>query len=227
MNNTQSALLDAINTLSKMPKIDIKGKQYASVASRVEAFRTHFPTAGIETILIQDDVQRVVIQAKVSIDNNIIATGYAEEFRGEGWINSTSALENAETSAIGRALSAFGLSGSEYASSNEVTNAISQQQQKHNNKTVNNTMQSNQQNSNYSSNNQQMQIQSNQTPYKNQHDFQQLTNIGLQIVEKGDMLTVQGDKSTIISNKELLKKMGFRFDFNGTKEWYILLRQAA
>ena len=217
MNNTQSALLDAIATLSKMPKIDIKGKQYASVASRVEAFRTHFPTAGIETILIQDDVQRVVIQAKVSIDNNIIATGYAEEFRGEGWINSTSALENAETSAIGRALSAFGLSGSEYASSNEVTNAISQQQQKHNNKTVNNTMQSNQQNSNYMPNNQQAQ-------YVNQQDFNQLTNLGLTVVQQGENLIVIGEN--VFANKDTIKNHGFRWDGN-SKTWYMPLRQAA
>ena len=126
---TENALSDAMITLSKMPKIDIKGKQYASVASRVEAFRTHFPTASIETVLIYDDEQRVVIQAKIRIGENLISTGYAEEIRGEGWINETSSLENAETSAIGRSLSAFGLSGSEhYASSNEVSNAVNQRQ---------------------------------------------------------------------------------------------------
>ena len=39
----------------------------------------------------------------------------------------TSALENAETSAIGRALAALGLAGTEYASADEVANAITQQ----------------------------------------------------------------------------------------------------
>ena len=112
-----------------MPKIDIKGKQYSTVASRVEAFRKFFPLATIETTLIHDDENRVVIQAKILVDDRLIATGYAEELRGDGWINTTSALENAETSAIGRGLSAVGLMGGEYASSFEVGNAISGQQQ--------------------------------------------------------------------------------------------------
>jgi hypothetical protein len=57
----------------------------------------------------------------------VIATGLAEEKRTSSQINRTSALENCETSAIGRALAAFGLGGSEYASANEVQNAIHQQ----------------------------------------------------------------------------------------------------
>lgn len=117
----------AMQELQRMPKIDIKGKQYATVSSRVEAFRKHFPTATIETVLIHDDESRVIIQAKIQIGDTLIATGFAEEFRGDGWINATSALENAETSAIGRGLSAAGLMGGEYASSFEVNNAISQQ----------------------------------------------------------------------------------------------------
>jgi hypothetical protein len=57
----------------------------------------------------------------------------AEEIRGQGMVNTTSALENAETSAIGRALSSLGLAGGEYASANEMdavirkTDAIEQQ----------------------------------------------------------------------------------------------------
>ena len=130
---TQQPLQSAIQELQRMPKIDIKGKQYATVSSRVEAFRKYFPTATIETVLIHDDESRVIIQAKIQIGDTLIATGYAEEFRGDGWINATSALENAETSAIGRGLSAAGLMGGEYASSFEVNNAISGQQQLQNN----------------------------------------------------------------------------------------------
>jgi len=44
----------------------------------------------------------------------------AEEIRGQGLVNTTSALENAETSAIGRALASLGLAGGEYASANEM-----------------------------------------------------------------------------------------------------------
>ena len=42
----------------------------------------------------------------------------------------SSALENAETSAIGRALAAAGWGGTEFASANEVQNAIHQQNKK-------------------------------------------------------------------------------------------------
>jgi len=127
-NNTQP-LYAAMEELQRMPKVDIKGRKYATVASRVEAFRRHFPAATIETKLVYDDEQRVIIQAQIRVDSILIATGFAEEFRGNGLINATSALENAETSAIGRGLSAAGLMGGEYASSFEVANAITQQQQ--------------------------------------------------------------------------------------------------
>jgi len=203
---TETALSDAMNTLSKMPKIDIKGKQYASVASRVEAFRTHFPTATIETILVHDDEQRVVIQAKVRIGENLISTGYAEEIRGEGWINATSALENAETSAIGRCLSAFGLSGSEYASANEVVNAVSQQQHQ---QIQNNTQQqsSHQQNQNQDS-----------------HEVQQLNAVGLSLEYHGDEIVVAGKS---YGHQNLLKQFNYRFDPNRKIWWKSSQQQAA
>ncbi len=56
-----------------------------------------------------------------------LSTGLAEEVRGSTNINKTSALENCETSAIGRALAFFGLGGTEIASADEVANAITQQ----------------------------------------------------------------------------------------------------
>ncbi len=192
--NTNSALSDAMITLSKMPKIDIKGKQYASVASRVEAFRTHFPTASIETVLIHDDEQRVVIQAKIRIGDNLISTGYAEEFRGEGWINATSALENAETSAIGRSLSAFGLSGNEFASANEVSNAVSQQEYQ-------------QQTQKQPQNNMQQQSQQNQN--QNDYETQQLSAVGLALEYHGDEIIVTGSS---YGHQALLKQFKYRFD---------------
>jgi hypothetical protein len=72
-----------------------------------------------------------VMKAAVSFEGEITAgTGYAEEKRGSTQINKTSALENCETSAIGRALAAAGFGGTEYASANEVQNAIHQQETK-------------------------------------------------------------------------------------------------
>ena len=65
----------------------------------------------------------------LNVDNRveIYATGHAEEYRADGKINKTSALENAETSAIGRALACLGLGGTEFASADEVARAISGQ----------------------------------------------------------------------------------------------------
>ena len=123
-----SSLTKAMEELTKIDKVNIKGKEYATVASRVGIFRKYFPTYSVITDIVTDDEQRVVIKASIIDDNNkIISTGYAEEIRGQGLINTTSAIENAETSAIGRALAAFGLIGGEYASSFEVENAIAKQ----------------------------------------------------------------------------------------------------
>ncbi len=128
--NTKTPLANAMRELQNMQRVNIKGKMYATVASRVDAFRKHFPTATISTHLIHDDEVRVVVEAKITVDGTLLGTGMAEEQRGKGLINTTSALENAETSAIGRSLAAIGLGGSsEYASSFEVENAISQQSQ--------------------------------------------------------------------------------------------------
>ena len=126
-NNQQHPLQLAVEELQTMPTIDIKGKSYTQVSTRLAVFRKYFPDAEISTILVHDDDQRVVIQAKIKIGDNTISTGFAEEYRGDGWINTTSALENAETSSIGRALAGLSLSGNEYASSFEVSNAIAQQ----------------------------------------------------------------------------------------------------
>ncbi len=134
----QHPLQLAVKELQTMPTIDIKGKSYTQVSTRLAVFRKYFPDASISTILIHDDDQRVVIQAKIKIGENTISTGFAEEYRGDGWINATSALENAETSSIGRALAGLSLSGNEYASANEVNTAISQQQHLQNNNHSNN-----------------------------------------------------------------------------------------
>lgn len=98
------------------------GKKYTEVFVRVEAFRKAFGTSlGITTDIVVDDGQRVVIKAQVmNADDKIIGSGYAEEIRGSTNVNRTSALENAETSAIGRALASLGLHGGAYASSFEI-----------------------------------------------------------------------------------------------------------
>ena len=98
------------------------GKMYTQVVHRMEAFRQIFGLEfGTDTTVLVDDGHRVVVKAIITNENGmVIGSGMAEEIRGEGHVNKTSALENCETSAVGRALASIGLSGGEYASANEM-----------------------------------------------------------------------------------------------------------
>ncbi len=107
--------------------VKIHGKEYKTVALRIQEFREKHPDFTIQTELVEANDTLVVMKATISMGPQVIATGYAEEVRTASKINRTSALENAETSAVGRALAFFGLGGSEIASADEVANAISQQ----------------------------------------------------------------------------------------------------
>lgn len=111
--------------------VRIHGKDYKTVALRVQEFYDTFPKRdyGIVTEIVDVNDVQVVMRAAIirTSDGVIMATGHAEEVRSKSQINRTSALENAETSAIGRALSAFGFGGSEFASANEVQGAIQKQ----------------------------------------------------------------------------------------------------
>lgn len=111
-------------------KVQIHGKQYKTVALRVSEFREDHQDLSIQTEIVKDDGSIVIMKASILHFDNVMATGFAEEIRGATQINTTSALENCETSAIGRALAAFGYGGEEYASANEVTQAILQQKVK-------------------------------------------------------------------------------------------------
>ena len=114
--------------------VNIHGKDYKTVAERVNEFRGNDvdDVYSIVTELVHNEGDIVIVKASVcSGDGNstVIATGYAEEVRGSTNINKTSALENCETSAVGRALANFGLAGTEFASADEVANAIGQQKE--------------------------------------------------------------------------------------------------
>ena len=110
--------------------VNIHGKEYHTVAERVHAFRETAPDLTIETEIVRWEGDDVVVKASISDNGKLIATGLAHEVRGSTNINKTSHVENCETSAIGRALAAFGLAGTEYATADEVANAIAQQQEK-------------------------------------------------------------------------------------------------
>ena len=63
----------------------------------------------------------------VEIDKKYISTGYAEEKRNASRINQTSAVENCETSAVGRALAFCGFTNDQMASAEELSNALENQ----------------------------------------------------------------------------------------------------
>lgn len=108
--------------------VDIRGKQYETVALRVQKFRAAHPDKSLTTEMIVRDDECVVMRAIIADEaGRLLATGHSEEYRKASQINRTSALENAETSAIGRALAAYGFGGTEFATANEVANAIHQQ----------------------------------------------------------------------------------------------------
>ena len=80
---------------------------YAPVSDRIAAFWKDNPDGRITTRLLVDDGTRVLFKAEVyrnAEDAYPMAEGYAEEIRGSSNVNKTSAVENCETSSIGRCL---------------------------------------------------------------------------------------------------------------------------
>jgi hypothetical protein len=120
------ALKTTFTGVHEMP-VKIHGKEYKTVAERINEFRSIHPDWSVQTDLVSDDGVLVVMKSTISDHERILSTGYAEEIRGSSMINKTSALENAETSAVGRALAFFGLGGTEIASADEVASAIQAQ----------------------------------------------------------------------------------------------------
>ena len=112
---------------------NIKGKEYAAVNGRINAFRRLFPQGFITTEIVSMDAGVVVMKASCGYYEDgqavVLGTGMAYEREGSSNINKTSYIENCETSAVGRALGMAGLGiNTAVASSEEVQNAIKQQE---------------------------------------------------------------------------------------------------
>ena len=84
---------------------------YETVEDRLVKFWADHTDGRINTSIHYYDDTRILIRAEVYFDREDVrpvATGYAEELRGASPVNRTSHAENAETSAIGRALANCG-----------------------------------------------------------------------------------------------------------------------
>jgi hypothetical protein len=118
---------DKENTLS----IKIRDKNYLGVATRLGLLRKYFGTrATISTKIIENTEKRVLMKASIFIDREIISNGYSEQFRGSSPVNKTSALENCETHAVGRALGLLGLTNDNVASAEEMKQVEDEKHQK-------------------------------------------------------------------------------------------------
>jgi len=133
----------------ELKTIEIKGKEYVPVDERLRAFHKLF-NGHIETEVLERDTcidqlsgkqtERYVVVARVypySFEQDVdeftrskFFSGSASELAVQGFINKTSALENCETSAIGRALGIMGIGlDNGIASAQEVLQAIKSQDQ--------------------------------------------------------------------------------------------------
>ena len=87
---------------------------YEPVASRLDRWLKANTGTRVITDLVHYHENIAVFKCELWLDDRLIATGWAEEIRGQGNVNKTSHLENCETGAVGRALANAGLSGSDY-----------------------------------------------------------------------------------------------------------------
>lgn len=97
--------------------VNIKGKQYVLVSDRVLYFNEKYPKGWITTdaeFYPEHKMWKVKATIIVPSDGQTIQlyrhfNGHSQAVVGEGMVNKTAALENAETSAVGRALAFMGI----------------------------------------------------------------------------------------------------------------------
>ena len=86
-------------------------EDYETVEERLIKFWKDHPDGRIDTKLVEASSTRFIVQAyifRTEVDQHPWASGLAEETISGRGVNATSALENCETSAIGRALASAG-----------------------------------------------------------------------------------------------------------------------
>ena len=138
LNDVLKQAIQETNTLEQKDLVRFGKKWYAPVKIRNDIFRKYFGMdAGYTSTyeIVQPYSYKVLKQGKevtlyfpgsvickteIFYKNKFLATGIAEEIRGSSHVNMTSALENAQTSSLGRALTMIGISGNEFASADEM-----------------------------------------------------------------------------------------------------------
>ena len=114
---------------ARLRKMEVRGNDYVPVVQRVQGFWEAFPEGTIKTEWLVLEPERCICRAEVIIEGTVRAQGTACEFKGDRGINSTSYIENCETSAVGRALGFFGIGSAEsIASAEEMEIATAEQE---------------------------------------------------------------------------------------------------
>lgn len=110
-NNLLTAeMIKSANEQIKM--LSLNDGNYATVPERVKAFRSICPEGNITPELLKFDGKICIFKATISLGDKVLASAHAiEKFDTEDEINVSNFLENAETSAVGRALGFLGIIG--------------------------------------------------------------------------------------------------------------------
>lgn len=95
--------------------IKFKGKDYVLVSDRVKYFNENYSGSITTKLISKPDADMVVVKAVVQyrdekgIEHGFTGMSQAKWSDTQSFVNKTSALENAETSAVGRALAFMGI----------------------------------------------------------------------------------------------------------------------
>ena len=95
--------------MDNLDTVDIKGKPYVEVKTRVQWFRKNIENGSIETEILHFDKETIMCKTKVHVNGALVATGMAHEDKNASAVNKTSFVECCETSSVGRALGMLGI----------------------------------------------------------------------------------------------------------------------
>lgn len=115
--------LGYVPTQEELQPVEIDGRQYQKVAYRILQFREEHPGYCLISEILQDHEHLFLVKASILDEQGaLVACGHAEEVRAADpqAINCLNLLENAETSAWGRALGFFKYHGDQIATAEEL-----------------------------------------------------------------------------------------------------------